>query len=104
SVMVWASAVKRARSTNATAVEAQIEGTVVEVPSGRLEIARGSHYPVRQPLVAEISSSGVIATVWRAETAVEPHNNAIAMPRADWDRFLDDLYRSWGDNWEKPGR
>jgi len=104
SVMVWGSAVKRARSTDATAVEAHIEGTVVEVPSGRLEISRGQHYPLRQPLVAEISNSGVITTVWRADAPVEPHNNAIAMPRAAWDRFLDNLHREWGDNWEKPGR
>lgn len=104
SVMVWASAVKRARGTDATAVEAQIEGTAVEVPSGRLEMSRGSHYPRRQPLVAEINNSGVITTIWRAEAPVEPQNNAIAMPRAAWDRFLDDLHREWGDNWEKPAR
>jgi urea transport system substrate-binding protein len=101
-VMVWAEAARRARSTHPREVEAHIEGTVIDAPSGRLEIARGNQYPLRRPVIAEISSSGVMNTVWQAESAIAPQNNAIAMAKTDWDRFLDGLYRGWGDNWEKP--
>jgi urea transport system substrate-binding protein len=101
-VHLWARAVRKAGSVEPAAVRRALEGQFYDAPDGPMRIDARTHYVWNIIRVAKVEAGGRIRIVWRTEEPVAPEPFPPGRSRAEWEKFLDDLYRKWGNHWEKP--
>jgi urea transport system substrate-binding protein len=52
--------------------------------------------------IGRIRADGQFDVVWSSRAAVRPVPYPISRSRTDWERFVADLYESWGRRWANP--
>lgn len=101
-VMLWKKAVEQAGTTATAAVRKRLPGLSVPSPAGPLELAANLH-AYRTGYIGEIVRQPrpdfrIVAYQPRALPS-EPF--PAWRSEAEWQGFLQALYRQWGDRWEK---
>ena len=56
----------------------------------------------RPVFVGQIQADGQFNLVWTSEKPVRPNPYPNSRSRAEWDRFLEGLHKTWG-GWANPG-
>jgi ABC-type branched-subunit amino acid transport system substrate-binding protein len=99
SVMVWAAAVNKAKSTEPDAVIEALPGIQLDLPSGPERISHKSLHAILRPLILQIDNLGKLKLVWSASSPIEPVVNYPLKDTEDWEKFLLGLHREWGGSW-----
>ncbi|HSQ54481.1 MAG TPA: transporter substrate-binding protein, partial [Gemmata sp.] len=102
-VHLWAKAVATCRRLDATAVSAALRGSEFNGPSATIRIDREtlhSWLPVR---IGRIEADGSVKPVVGSGEPVRPEPFPSTRSRAEWDRFLSELYLRWDGHWQAPG-
>jgi urea transport system substrate-binding protein len=102
SVMFWAQAVREAGTTEVRQVRASLRHQSLDAPEGVIAIDPDTQHTWRPVFIGRIRSDGQADIVWSSRTAVRPMPFPLSRSRTDWEEFVEDLYRRWGERWVAP--
>ncbi len=102
SVMLWAQAVREANTTDVRQVRASLRHQSLDAPEGIIAIDPDSQHTWRPVFIGRIQNDGQVTIVWSSRTAVRPMPFPLSRSRLDWEEFVADLYRRWGNRWVAP--
>jgi urea transport system substrate-binding protein len=101
SVRLWAQAVVEAESEDVTDVLKAIRHQSLNAPEGIVSVDDETQHTWRPVYVGRIRADGQFDLVWRSEKPVRPIPYPPSRAHADWEDFLNGLYRNWG-GWANP--
>ena len=102
SVHLSAQAVVEGQSAEVAAVRKSIRHQSLNAPEGIVSVDDETQHTWRPVFVGQIQTAGQFDLVWTSEKPVRPNPYPNSRSRAEWDRYLDGLYRTWG-GWANPG-
>ena len=102
SVCLWAQAVGEAQSAEVTVVRKAIRRQSLNAPEGIVSVDDETQHTWRPVFIGQIRADGQFDLVWSSEKPVRPIPYPNSRSHAEWDAFLDGLYRKWG-GWANPG-
>jgi urea transport system substrate-binding protein len=101
SVYLWAQAVVEAQSAEVAKVLKAIRRQSLNAPEGIVSVDDETQHTWRPVFVGQIRPDGQFEIVWSSEKPVRPIPYPNSRSHAEWDEFLDGLYRGWG-GWANP--
>jgi urea transport system substrate-binding protein len=103
-VHLWAQAVQAAGTTEPRAVAEAVKGRSFAAPEGDVRIDRVTRYTWRPMRLGRVGADGRFEILSNTEWALQPEPFPSSRPRAAWEKFLDDMYKGWGNRWQAPPR
>ena len=102
SVRLWAQAVVEAESEDVADVLKAIRHQSLNAPEGIVSVDDETQHTWRPVYVGRIRADGQFDLVWSSEKPVRPIPYPSSRAHAEWEEFLNGLYRAWG-GWANPG-
>jgi urea transport system substrate-binding protein len=102
-VHLWAQAVQSAGSVDPRAVREAIKGRFMEAPEGTVRVDPDTRYTWRVIRIGRVRPDGQFEILSNTGWAYPPEPYPSTRPREDWERFLGDLYKGWGNRWVAGG-
>jgi urea transport system substrate-binding protein len=102
SVQLWKLAVTRAETARPDAVREAFRGMKYEAPEGPVMIDAQTLYASRIARIGKVVNNQEFEVVWKSPTPMEALPFPKTRTRQQWETFLQDLYKKWGNNWEAP--
>jgi urea transport system substrate-binding protein len=102
SVLLWAKAVEQAGSAEVEQVSELILGESIDAPEGVVTVDPATRHTWRSFHVGQIRPDGQIDILWSAEHPIRPVPYPRTRSRMEWDSYLAQLYKGWGNNWANP--
>jgi urea transport system substrate-binding protein len=100
-VHLWAQAVAEAGSDHPDAVRAALRHQQFKGPEGLIRIDPDNQYGVRKTLIGRAVGNREIKVEFTSPEPVLPDPYPGPKTRAEWEKFLQGLYRGWGNHWER---
>ena len=97
-----AQAVVEAESEDVADVLKAIRHQSLNAPEGIVSVDDETQHTWRPVYVGRIRADGQFDLVWSSEKPVRPIPYPSSRAHADWEDFLNGLYRAWG-GWANPG-
>ncbi len=100
---LWKKAVEKAGRLDPKAVREALRGLSVEAPEGPFRLSPDNLHALRTARVGRVVGGSPLTfeVVSQSPGPVKPVPFPEWRTRAEWDRFLRQLYVGWGDAWEK---
>jgi urea transport system substrate-binding protein len=102
SVYLWAQAVREAESEEVAYVLKAIRRQSLNAPEGIVSVDDETQHTWRPVYVGQIRDNGQFELVQKFEKPVRPIPYPNSRSHAEWDAFLNGLYKAWGNSWAKP--
>ena len=102
SVHLWAQAVREAGTDDVRQVRVALRRQSLDAAEGIIAIDPATQHTWRPVFIGRVRADGQFDVVWSSRTAVRPAPYPISRSRSEWERFVDSLYRSWGNAWLSP--
>jgi urea transport system substrate-binding protein len=102
SVHLWAQAVVEAQSEEVPSVLKAIRHQSLNAPEGIVSVDDETQHTWRPVYIGQIRVDGQFDLVWSSEKPVRPIPYPNSRSHAEWEAFLDGLYKRWG-GWANPG-
>ena len=102
SVYLWAQAVREAESEEVAYVLKSLRRQSLNAPEGIVSVDDETQHTWRPVYVGQIRADGQFNLVRNFEKPVRPIPYPNSRSHAEWDGFLNGLYKAWGDAWAKP--
>lgn len=102
-VYLWAQAVKDAGTDDAGVVRKAIGNQSFTAPQGVIYVDPDTLHTWKTARIGRINEDGQFHIVWTSGRPIRPARYPAYKTKADWEKFLDDLYNEWGQNWAAPG-
>jgi urea transport system substrate-binding protein len=102
SVYLWAQAVREAESEEVAYVLKALRRQSLNAPEGIVSVDDETQHTWRPVYVGQIRADGQFNIVRSYEKPVRPIPYPNSRSHAEWDAFLNGLYKTWGNGWAKP--
>lgn len=102
-VYLWANAVKAANTPNVNEVLRMLKGQSYAAPEGAVNIDQYNNHTWKWVRIGKIKPDGQFEIVWSSDKAIEPIPFPTYRTKEEWQAFLMNLYKSWGNSWANPG-
>lgn len=102
-VYLWGQAVNEAGTEDVSLVKEKIKTQSMKAPEGLIYIDPESLHTWKIVRIGKIKPDGQFEIVWDSEKPVRPIPFPSYRTQAMWEAFLEDLYKSYGNNWSNPG-
>ena len=102
-VHLWAQAVQAAGSTETAAVRKALAGRTFAAPEGPVTVDAATQHMQKTVRIGRIRPDGQFEIVWASPKPVPPVPFPESRSRAQWEKFLEDLFQGWGKRWANPG-
>jgi urea transport system substrate-binding protein len=102
SVRLWAQAVQEAETTDPRQVRNALRRQSLDAPEGIIAVDPETQHTWRPVFIGRVRGDGQFDIVWSSHTAVRPVPFPMSRSRTAWERFVNDLHRSWGGKWSNP--
>jgi urea transport system substrate-binding protein len=102
SVMIWAQAVEEAGDSSVDLVRKTIAYQSRDAPEGVVSIDRDTQHTWRPMYIAKIRPDSQFEIVWSSGKPTRPIPYPNTRTRAQWDKFMNDLYTGWNNSWSNP--
>ncbi len=103
-VHLWAQAVKDAGDVRVEVVRRAIRNQTFTAPEGIVTVDSETLHTWKTVRVGKIREDGQFDIVWTSDKPVRPVPYPVSKSRAEWEKFVTDLYEGWGKRWVNPGR
>ena len=103
-VHLWAKAVKDAGTPELEAVRKALPKQSFEAPEGMVYIDGENQHTWKIVRIGKILPDGQFEIVWSSDKPIRPVPFPIYRSKVEWNQFLTDLFKSWGDKWANPGK
>lgn len=101
-VYLWARAVKAAGTEKVSEVLKAIKKQGVLAPEGLVNVDPSNNHTWHRVRIAKIQANGQFNIIWSSEHPIKPVPYPTSRSKAEWDRFLQEMYTRWGNNWNNP--
>jgi urea transport system substrate-binding protein len=98
-VHLWAQAVEAAGSEDPGAVRAALSDRRLEAPEGPVWVDRETQYTWKTMRLGRIVEGGQFEIIWSSGQPIRPEPFPSSRSQADWQAFLDGLFRRWNGHW-----
>lgn len=102
-VYLWAQAAKAAGSTDVEKVRKALPNQSYLGPEGEVSIDADNNHTWKAVRIGKINAKGQFDKVWDSGKPIRPVPFPVYRTKADWEKFLTDLYNGWGQRWANPG-
>ena len=102
-VHLWAQAVTDAGTPEVNEVRRRLSGQSFDAPEGLIHVDGDNNHTWKRVRVGRIREDGQFDIVWDSGRAIRPIPYPAYRSRAEWERFLRDLYDGWGGKWANSG-
>ncbi len=102
-VYLWAQGVEAAKETDPKIVRKALLNQSFAAPEGLVYVDEENQHTWKTVQIGKINAEGQFDIVWSSEKPVRPVPYPIYRSRSEWDKFLNDLYTGWGNQWANPG-
>lgn len=102
-VHLWSRAVVVAGSADPDRVLESLHGQTYSAPEGAVFVDLDNNHLWKHVHIGQILGNGRFDIQWSSGRAIQPSPYPRSRPRREWDRYLDELYRGWGEQWSNPG-
>ena len=102
-VHLWAQAVRQAGSAQVSAVRKTLGGQAYDGPGGLTRVEADSFCTTKYCRLGQVQPDGQITVVWSTPEVLKPEPFPPTRTREQWQAFLQDCYRRWGNRWINPG-
>ena len=90
-----------AQSEDVAELVKSIRRQSLNVPEGIMSVDDETQHTWRPVYIGRIRGDGQFDLVWSSEKPIRPIPYPSSRPQAEWDRFCEDLNRTWG-GWANP--
>jgi urea transport system substrate-binding protein len=101
-VHLWAKAVRAAGSDDVSPVRKALRDQRYDAPEGEVRIDPDTLHTWKTVRLGKIVEGGQIEIVWSSEKPIKPELYPSSRSPAEWDTFLENLYKGWGNRWAAP--
>ncbi|QDU62993.1 Aliphatic amidase expression-regulating protein [Planctomycetes bacterium Pan216] len=98
-VHLWALAAKEAASVEPSRVRGKLAHQEFDAPGGRVTIADTELNTSKHARVAQFNDQGGLDLVWSSVNPIDPADFPATRTQAQWEAFIGELYRKWGNRW-----
>ena len=102
-VHLWAQALRDAGTDDVSAVRKHLASQSYPSPGGIVSIDPDNQHTWKTVRVGRIRADGQFDIIWTSERPVRPLPFPDLRTRAEWEKFLADLYIGWNSNWANTG-
>lgn len=102
-VKLWAQAANAAGSVEPAAVRRAVVDRSFRAPGGMIYVDAETRHTWKEVRIGRIRADGQFQIVWSSDRPVRAEPFPSGRTRAQWQSFLDTLYRQWGSRWYNPG-
>jgi len=102
SVHLWAQAIGESGRADVASIRKELLGQSFNAPEGVISIDPATQHTWRSFSIAKILPNRQFDVVWTSRKPIRPIPYPLSRPKAEWDRFLLDLYHGWGNAWANP--
>jgi urea transport system substrate-binding protein len=102
-VHLWAQAVGEASTDDAREVRKAVANQRFEAPGGTVYVDPRNNHVWKTVRIGKVMEGGQFAIVWSSDTLIRPAPYPGYRLTSEWEKFLDDLYKGWGEGWANPG-
>jgi urea transport system substrate-binding protein len=102
SVILWAQAVEEGKTDDVARVRKLISHQSFNAPEGIVSIDAETGHTWRSVSMGRIRADGQFDIVWTSAKPVRPIPYPASRTHDQWNSFLNDLYRGWGNRWANP--
>ncbi len=102
SVRLWAQAVEEAHSADVKFARDAMLHQSLDAPEGVISVDPATHHTWRPVYIARARADGQFDIVWTSQKPIRPVPYPMTRTRAEWDSYLDNLYRGWRNTWANP--
>jgi urea transport system substrate-binding protein len=102
-VYLWAQAVRQAGSDDVRAIRKALADQRFDGPGGMVDFEPNLLNTYKYARVGRIKPDGQFEIVYTSPAPLAPEPYPKSRTRAEWNAFLEQLYRRWGNHWENPG-
>lgn len=103
-VHLWAAAATAAGTTDPEKVAAAARGRSIASPLGEIKIDADTQYTWLPARIGKIGPEGAVTVVDGSDALIKPEPYPGTRPKAAWDRFLQQMYLGWDNQWQAPPR
>lgn len=104
SVQFWAQAVEEVGKTDVAAVRRAIRGQSIAAPEGAdVRVDDVNQHTWKYFRLGRITANSQFEIVDAHDTPTSPNPFPTTRPRKDWEKFLTDLFKGWGNRWSNGG-
>jgi len=103
-VYLWAQAVEDAGTADVNDVRKAIRGQSFSAPEGIVYVDPETQHIWKTVRIGVIKEDGQFSIVWTSGKPVRPVPYPLTKLKAEWEKFMEDLYQSWGQKWANPRR
>lgn len=98
-VYLWSQAVQEAGSDEVNAIRRCIRRQSMAAPEGTIYIDPDTQHTFRNVNIGRIRKDGQFDLMWSSGQPIRPVPFPIYRSQSEWLKFLDQLYRGWGNHW-----
>jgi urea transport system substrate-binding protein len=103
-IYLWKQAVEQAGTLGPKEVRAALRDQARDAPGGEVRLDPATQHAWRFSRVGQIEAGRTIKVVKSSPAVLPPRPFPASRTPEQWQGFLADLYRDWGDHWEKHAR
>ena len=102
-VYLWAQAVEEVGTTEVKKVRHAMKRQSFKAPEGLVYIDDNNNHTWKTVRIGKIRADGQFDIVWTSEKPIQPIPYPSYRLKSEWDKFLNELYTTWGNRWANPG-
>jgi urea transport system substrate-binding protein len=102
-VYLWAQAAEQAGIADVSNIRLTIKHQSYLAPEGVVAVDPQTQHTWKPTRIGKIQADGQFEIVWISNGPIRPLPYPVYRTQAEWDKFLSDLYESWGGSWVNPG-
>jgi len=103
-VYLWAQAVEDAGTDDVNAVRKAIRGQSFSAPEGVVYVDPETLHTWKTVRIGIIKENGQFVIIWTSGKPVRPVPYPLSKLKAEWEKFIEDLFQGWGQHWTSSRR
>jgi len=101
SILFFAKAVEKAGNTEVSSIRNALKGIALSLPAGVATIDPHTQHLTQIVRVGRARADGQFDIVWDSKNSIKPEPYPKSRSPAEWQTFLNSLYRQWGGKWAR---
>lgn len=104
SVHLWAQTVREIGMDDVNEVRRALGNQSFDAPEGLVYVDPENRHIWKTVRIGKIRNNGQFEIVWDSNKPIQPLPYPRTRSKSEWNKFLQNLYESWGETWENPGK